>query len=170
MPKLKFSTALLTGAAALLLTGMAVAAPAIPYQPRPRGTLATGYAETRKDAAHYAVVYSAADETQAQKYLELRAAQLAQASGYPYFRFENRGTRTLRVSDNEFQPQFGVFDHGTNRDGSAKDVMDYVPKTITVSVRKFYDAWGEVTLLTSDQARGLAGARQASDVLATQGK
>ena len=163
----KSQAVLLIGAVTLLLGDAAMAANTIPYQARPKGTLATGYVEAKKDAAHYTVVYSAADETQAQKYLELRAAQLAQASGYPYFRFDNRGTRTLTIKDNEFQPQFGLLEHGTNRDGTAKDVMDYIPKSYTVSAKKFYDVWGEVTLLTTDQARGAPGALQTVQVLAT---
>ena len=164
----KFPAAALSGLSVLLLAATAIAASAIPYQPRPKGTIETGYTDVRKDAAHYTIVYSAADEAQARKYLELRAAQLAQAGGYPYFRIDSSGTRTLRVNDNEFQPQFGAYDHGTNRDGTAKDIMDYIPKTVTVTVKKFYDVWGEVTFLTGDQARGAPGAIQTSEVLARE--
>ncbi len=165
---LKITSRLLGGAMlAALLAGTATAA-TVKYQQRPQGAIATGYVDVKKDPSHYVVVYSAADEAQAKKYLELRAAQIGQSAGFSHFVIGNSGTRTLRVTEREFENNFGVYEHGVDRFGFPLNPTDYIPRAYPISSSKFYDVWADVTYLTPEQARGQAGAVPVSQVLAAQ--
>src|ERR1043165_1984252 len=108
---LKLSAGLVGGALlAMLVVGgaMAAASEAVPFQPRPKGAVATGYVDVKKDPSHYIVVYSAADEAQAKKFMQLRAAQIGQAAGFSHFVVEDGGTRTLTIGERYFENNFGV--------------------------------------------------------------
>lgn len=167
MAKVKIAAALITGLAlATAQLGAYAADSDVAFQPRPKGAVATGYVDVKKDATHYVVVYSAADEQKAKDFMLLRAAQIGQGAGFTHFVVTNSGTRTLRITQSEFLDNHGIYEHGMDRSGRPLVPWDYIPQTIETGVQKFYDVWAEVNYLTADQARGQANAVEVSQVLA----
>src|SRR5262249_48136993 len=97
-------------------------------------------------------------------FLELRAAQIAQAGGFHYFAFDNRGVKTMQRTQSNIEIQDQRLHHSSS--GVSGNPQDWVPHSYPTKTVKYYDAWGQIVLLTDDQARGNAKAMQVSDVLA----
>jgi hypothetical protein len=141
----------------------------LPFQQRGAGLAAYGYSEVKRDALHYSVSYSDNNAKSAENFLELRAAQIAQAAGYRYFTFDNRGSNVVRRTESDINYN-DVARQGMPAGGSgARHTMDMVPQSVPVAVTRYYYAWGQVALLTDDEARGNARALQVSEVLARPG-
>jgi hypothetical protein len=102
--------------------------------------------------------------------MQLRAAQIGQGAGFTHYILNDSGTRTLTIHERYLENNFGIYEHGTNRDGTPRNIMDSIPKSYPMSQSKFYDVWGKVTFLTADEARGQANAIPISQVLAAEGK
>ena len=140
--------------------------PPEPFQPRGATLAGYGYSEVKVDASHYSVSYSHNTAQGAAKFLELRAAQLAQGAGFHYFEVDNRGSDVLHHNVSEID-YTDVRMHGTNGTGGFPiQPRDLVPLNITPEKTSFYYSWGKVVLLTDAQALGNAKALPVSEVLA----
>jgi len=155
-------------AAAILITALLAgcAAEVPPYQARAAGTLSYGYADSKIDASHYAVLYTDSDAQRAENNMKLRAAQLAQAAGYSYFAFDTKGVATQRQTDTQFN-----LDQLSNANRRASDrgvnnLNDYMDPNAPTTQKLFYSAAGRISLLTPQQAQGNANAIAVAEVLA----
>jgi hypothetical protein len=135
----------------------------VPYEARPSTNLSYGYTDKRLDAMHYAVAYTDNREDEAQSFLELRAAEIAQKVGFPYFVFDTRGSTTLEQTNTD------IAQNSLSRGSFTKNQNNTMPEEHPAQVTIYYNAWGEISLLTADQAQGNAKAIQVSQVLAQRG-
>ena len=140
----------------------------LPYQPMAfMDKPSYGYAEAPKDALHYQVFYSDNREASAQNFLEVRAAQIARKAGFPYFVFDNRGTKIVTVTESDItldEPRhIGIGAHTPN------NVNDWIPTHHAMAATKYYYASGDISLLTDAQAKANAKAIPVAEILARPG-
>lgn len=152
-------------AGSLLLALCGCAAPP-PFQAMKSTTdLGYGYKDTKIDASHYSVAYAGDREESAQNYLEERAAQIAAKAGFAYFSFNKRGVELLRRTDSDLVAPERL----RRTDAGIGNVNDFLPDNQRRSITNFYYAWGEIALLSADQAKADPKALQVSAVLARPG-
>jgi hypothetical protein len=159
MPHLSRFTAPLL--ALVLLAGCA--APAL-YAPRGQGQ-ATGYTDRQLASNRFRVTFtgnSATPRETVENYLLLRAAEVAQAAGYPSFMFDSRDTNAIPEAGPgpgwggywRFRPYWGYDPFGPEVD-------------IITTTR--YEAFAEIVLLTPEQASHEARAINAREIIAHLG-
>jgi len=142
------------------------AAPSQPFQPRGNTLTGYGYSEVKTDPMHYSVSYSDTDPQTAQNRLELRAAQLAQGAGFHYFAFDGRDSTVVKHVESDLNYDMVPQHNTTSASRSVILPRDLVPTRDQVSTTSYYYAWGQVALLTDDQARANAKALPVDQVLA----
>jgi hypothetical protein len=138
----------------------------LPYQQRGPTAQSFGYSDGKMDALHYYVFYSDTNPDRAEKFMMLRAAQIAQGAGFAYYAFEKRGANSLKYTENDLEPKQFT---GAARSGRSSNVSDMIPEAYTLKVQMHFNAWGQISLLTPDQAKNNPQAKQVSDVLAQFG-
>jgi hypothetical protein len=148
------------GAALLALLVAGCAAAPLPYQARPGGELAYGYADGKIDALHYSIVYTDNNRARADDFLEFRAAEIARDAGFAYFAFDKRGTGTATKTEHQFEVQ------QSSQILGRQGFFSNAPKVSTSAVTQYFYAGGEISLLTQDQAKAEPKAIAVSDVLA----
>jgi hypothetical protein len=149
------------GAAMFAFLLAACAATPLPYQARTGNEPAYGYADGKIDALHYSIVYTDKDRDQADRFLEMRAAEIARNAGFAYFAFDKRGTGTVKKTENQFQTEQP--DQSVRRGQTAND---YIPEAYSGAVNMYFSAAGEISLLTAEQALGNPKAIEVRQVLA----
>lgn len=145
--------------AAVVLTACQSPAPYAPQEPRS----GTGYTDQQIAINRYRVIFTGNAATQRQtveNYLLRRAAEVTQKAGYPYFLFDTRDTeaKTTYRSDMDPWPRGygrGWYHHSWGWDGE-----------ISTRPVTSYEAYAEIVLLTTEQAKSEPRALGASDVLA----
>lgn len=147
---------------ALSLVAGCAAPPPQPFQAMAATNgLAYGYQQTKLDAIHYSVTYSADHQQTAQNYLELRAAQIARDAGFSWFVFQSRSMNVKRAVQSDLVP---VQETRGNPNNSLTSGL--VPDSVATSKTSYYYASGQLVLLTPDQAKANPGALEVSAVLA----
>lgn len=155
----------LTGAVLIagLLAGCAAEAP--PYQARAAGGLGYGYADSKIDASHYAVLYTDSNADRAENNMKLRAAQVAQAAGFAYFAFDAKGTAAQRQTDTNFNLNQLSDANRKGGDRGAGSLNAYMDPNPPATQKMFYSAAGRISLLTPEQAKGNPNAIAVAEVL-----
>jgi hypothetical protein len=108
-----------------------------------------GYRDVRLDAGRYSVAYADRNQDTADAYLEMRAAEICRDAGFAYFAFEKRGReRFLRTENDLARPEYQ-----RTRGAGIPVLDDLLPDVRPKSMVTTYLAWGEVRLLTAEQAQ-----------------
>ena len=130
----------------------------------------TGYTDQQIDQNRFRVSYQGSSSTPrvtVENFLLLRAAQVAQQAGYPYFVFDTRDTKTKTTYFSTFAgwPGWG----GYGRYGwYGWDAPPFDGDTETRPITR-YEAYAEIVLLTEAQGHGDPHALDAKSVIAHLG-
>lgn len=135
----------------------------LPYQKRSIASQSFGYSDAKLDSIRYSIIYSDKSKKQAEDFLELRAAQIAQNMGFPYFVFDKRGHDNVRYTESQLEQK--NMSGASSRAAHSNNVNDMIPDSYPMSVKIYYYAWGNISLLTEDQARDNNQAIQVGQVL-----
>ena len=162
--RLPFIAAVLAAAlAAASLAGCAGAPP--PYQARSEGGLGYGYADSKIDASHYAVLYTDSNPQRAEENMKLRAAQVAQAAGFSYFAIDVKGAGAQRQTETQFNLNQLSDANRKASDRGAGSLNAYLDPNTPSTQKTFYSAAARISLLTPQQAQGNPNAIAVTDVL-----
>jgi hypothetical protein len=130
-------------------------------------TPAFGYYDVKVDASHYSITYTANNPNQAQAYMRLRAAQVAQAAGFSYFTNEKQASAAQKVTDASFNANQITGAGATSKGASSSQYNAlYDNDTSPTSITMFYTSAAEIALLTPAQAQGNSAAVAVASVLA----
>jgi hypothetical protein len=132
-----------------------------PFQPREGHS--SGYTDERLATNRYRVTFlgnTVTGRETVENYLLLRAAQVTLQSGYRWFVFDTRDTEAKTSYHTDFVdwPEFG-FHHRFGGYWHDWDYADSYPSTR-------YNAYAEIVMLSSEQARGEPRALDANDIVA----
>lgn len=122
-----------------------------------------GYSQARIDATHYSLLYADNNQAGADAHLERRAAELAKMAGYPAFVFVKRGGDEIRSTTSDLVDP-GQLRPNVGRQNTAPS--DYLPEVQPVATLIYYRAFGQIALLSADEAKANAQAMNADAVLA----
>jgi len=151
-----FDRVILCGA--LVLTGCA--APPSVYQSF-HVESGIGYRDVRLDAGRYSVAYADRTGGAADSHLEMRAAEICRDAGFAYFAFDKRGRESFVRSENDLvRPESQRM-----RAAGIPRWEDVLPDVRPKAMITTYLAWGEVRLLTAEQAQGATQVLRAADIL-----
>jgi hypothetical protein len=148
---------------ALLSAAACATAPQAAYHARADGN--TGYYDEKLAANKYFILYTDTKRGALENYIRLRAAEVAVAQGFPNFVLVRSGVRQGARTQTNFR---AWSDMGTAAQLSA-NVNNYLPKTTDQLKYSVFDAYGEIELLTAEQARGRSEVLDARAVIASGG-
>ena len=121
----------------------------------------TGYRDVRLEAGRYSVAYADRKADIADAYLQMRAAEICRDAGFSYFAFDKRGVEHFVRTENDLaRPE--------SQRMRARDVPvleDVLPDVRPKAMITTYLAWGEMRLLTAEQAKNRNDAIAAAKVL-----
>ncbi len=153
---------------AVVVAALVLAACQSPATYRPRASGAdTGYADQQLTANRYRITFTGNAATRrdvVENYLLLRAAEVTLKAGYHAFIFDTRDTETQTSYRSDFigGPGWrGSYWHSWPYGGAGESVTS---RPITA-----YDAYGEIVLLSDEQAKAEPRALRAEDVIAHLG-
>jgi hypothetical protein len=129
----------------------------------------TGYTDQQIDQNRFRVSYSGSSSTPrvtVENFLLLRAAEVAQQAGYPYFAFDTRDTKTKTSYFSTFTgwPGWGGYGRYGWSGWGSPSFGDSETRPITR-----YEAYAEIILLTDAQGKADPHALDAKSVIAHLG-
>ena len=161
--------AVLTG---LVLVGLtACTTGPAPYGPKTEGS-STGYTDQQIASNRYRVTYSGNSVTgreTVENYLLLRSAEVTLKGGYEYFLFDTRDTKAKTTYYSSFAGWPGWGGYGWYWHSWRYDPYGpYAPYDMDATSRPItrYQAYAEIVLLTSEQAKAEPRALNAREVIA----
>lgn len=160
-------------AGGLAVLALAACAEPTPYAPSTPDN-ATGYTDQQLAANRYRVTFSGNSVTSRQtveNYLLLRAAEVTERAGYPYFVFDTRDTDTKTTYYTDYYYSgfpsfvgFHHFGHGFHSFGYYPYYEPYYNDGYSRPITR-YQAYAEIVLLSDAEAKAEPRALSARDVI-----